>query len=215
MLRYFKIYNSVFFVFVILGLGAQNKFKTIIKGNVMDSIGRPVINASIFADDITTKIKTDSKGEFKLKLKSKPTKLTFLSSSYGLKEVSYKGEKEIQVIYVRDSLNIKLALNSPIKKRARRYKKDEVSIVFNTIYDYLRARVSGVQVRGDNKVIVRGIGTFNSSTDPLFIVNGAPVINIIDINPNQIESVTVLKDSKAADYGFRGANGVIIITLIK
>ena len=88
-------------------------------------------------------------------------------------------------------------------------------MMFNTIYDYLRARVSGVQVSSDNRVVIRGVTSFNSSTDPLFIVNGSPVSNIIDIDPNQVKSVTVIKDSKAAEYGVRGANGVILITLIK
>ena len=192
---------------------AQKSSKTVIKGKVMDSIGRPVVNASVFIDDKKMDVKTDDKGSFKLKLKKAPLKLMFLSSVYGVKEVAYNGEKDLEVIYVKDSININLALNQPVQKKKR--KKERAPMMFNTVYDYFRARVSGVQVSADNRVVIRGITSFNSSTDPLFIVNGSPVSNIIDIDPNQIKSVTIIKDSKAAEYGVRGANGVIIINLMK
>jgi len=208
-----KYYILVFFLLGVFSISAQKNTKTTIRGTVMDSIGRPVINASIFVDDLKTDTKTNSKGDFKLKLKSKPQKIMILSSTYGVKEVTYNGQSDMDIIYVKDSMNIKLALNQPVKKK--KSNRIKAPMMFNTIYDYLRARVSGVQVSSDNRVVIRGVTSFNSSTDPLFIVNGSPVSNIIDIDPNQVKSVTVIKDSKAAEYGVRGANGVILITLIK
>ncbi len=214
-MRIKKILSYILVVtfFSVSFVNAQKNTKTIIKGKVMDSIGRPIVNASVFVDNKKMDIKTNAEGDFKLKLKSTPLKLMFLSPVYGVKEVAYNGEKDIKVIYVRDSMNINLALNQPIKKKKR--KKEKAPMMFNTVYDYFRARVSGVQVSADNRVVIRGITSFNSSTDPLFVVNGSPVSNIIDIDPNQIKSVTIIKDSKAAEYGVRGANGVIIINLMK
>ena len=91
--------------------------------------------------------------------------------------------------------------------------------VYNTIYDYLEGRVPGVQVIKTGslsaKVIVRGLSTINSGSDPLFIVDGAPVMDISTINPRDVKSVDVLKDASTSIYGNRGANGVIVITLKK
>ncbi|MBO6083208.1 MAG: TonB-dependent receptor plug domain-containing protein [Bacteroidales bacterium] len=91
--------------------------------------------------------------------------------------------------------------------------------VYNTIYDYLEGRVPGVQVIKTGsmsaRVVVRGVSTINSSSDPLFIVDGSPVMDISTINPRDVKSVDVLKDASTSVYGVRGANGVIIITLKK
>lgn len=61
--------------------------------------------------------------------------------------------------------------------------------------------------------MIRGVGTINSSTDPLYVVDGVVMDDIQFINPNDIERMEVLKDaSSAAIYGARGANGVVLIT---
>lgn len=84
------------------------------------------------------------------------------------------------------------------------------------IFDYLRGRVPGVIVgpsRGGSMphVQIRGINSINSSTEPLYVVDGMEVMDISYINPNDVESITVLKDSSASIYGVRGACGVILI----
>ncbi len=84
----------------------------------------------------------------------------------------------------------------------------------------LRGKVAGVNIftnsgapTGNNRVLIRGIGTINASTDPLYVVDGVQMEDITFLNPNDIQSIEVLKDaSSAAIYGARGANGVILIT---
>ena len=97
--------------------------------------------------------------------------------------------------------------------------KDVDKGIYNTIFDYLEGRVPGVQVvktgTGTASVTVRGINSINSSTEPLYIVDGTQVFDISSINPRDVKSVDVLKDASAAIYGARGANGVIIITTKK
>lgn len=87
---------------------------------------------------------------------------------------------------------------------------------YSTIYDYLEGRVPGVQViktgTASATVIIRGVNSINSSTEPLFIVDGVTVTDISSLNPHDVKSVTVLKDASASIYGVRGANGVIVIT---
>ena len=87
--------------------------------------------------------------------------------------------------------------------------------------DNLRGKVSGVNIFSNssqpgaysNRVIIRGMATINSSSDPLYVVDGVVMENFDLVNPNDIESMEVLKDaSAAAIYGARGANGVIMVT---
>ncbi|MBR1927446.1 MAG: TonB-dependent receptor plug domain-containing protein [Bacteroidales bacterium] len=99
------------------------------------------------------------------------------------------------------------------------HKKEKHPRTFNTVYDYLREMVPGVRVESTGpltaNVYVRGINSINSGTSPLFVVDGVVIDDISSINPYEIDSVDVLKDSASAIYGVRGANGVILITLKK
>lgn len=90
-------------------------------------------------------------------------------------------------------------------------KGDEVR-TYRDMYEYLKGRVAGVMVTTGNRIIIRGVNTINGSSDPLIIVDGAECQDLSTINPNDVKSVDILKDSAAAIYGVRGANGVIVIT---
>ncbi|PIE99966.1 MAG: SusC/RagA family TonB-linked outer membrane protein [Maribacter sp.] len=84
----------------------------------------------------------------------------------------------------------------------------------------LQGKVAGVNVflnsgspTGSPRIVIRGVGTINSSSDPLYVVDGVVMDEIQFLNPNDIERMEVLKDaSSAAIYGARGANGVVLIT---
>ncbi len=93
-------------------------------------------------------------------------------------------------------------------------KKNEIQ-TYSTIYDYLRGRVPGVMVTTDNRIIIRGVGTNSGNTDPLILVNGVQVTDISSINPSDVQSVDVIKDGSSAIYGMQGANGVILIELVR
>ncbi len=97
--------------------------------------------------------------------------------------------------------------------------KNKDNRVYDSIFDYFRDKVPGVRVEGSDpastKVYIRGINSIEAPSDPLFIVDGVTVDDISNINPYEVKSVDVLKDSEAAIYGVRGTNGVIIILLKK
>ena len=96
--------------------------------------------------------------------------------------------------------------------------KNKENRVYNTIYDYFRDKVPGVVIEttsSGTSIYVRGINTLTGSTDPMFIVDGVVVDDISYLNPYEVASVDVLKDSEASSYGVQGANGVILITLKK
>ena len=90
--------------------------------------------------------------------------------------------------------------------------KDNEMQSYRDIFEYLEGRVAGVEVTSDKRIIIRGLGTLNGSSDPLILVDGQEWQDISSLNPNDIKSIDVLKDSSTAIYGIRGANGVILIT---
>jgi len=71
----------------------------------------------------------------------------------------------------------------------------------------------GVIVKG-NSVQIQGQSSINSGTEPLYVIDGMVVETVDGISPSMIESISVLKGASASIYGSRGANGVILVTLI-
>ena len=93
--------------------------------------------------------------------------------------------------------------------------KSEDNAFYANMYDFLRGKVAGVQIGPDNAIYIRGKGTFNSSSEPLILVDGVEISDLSTINPQDVYSVDVLKDASSAIYGIKGANGVILITTKK
>ena len=94
---------------------------------------------------------------------------------------------------------------------------EKEATVYSNIWDYMRGRVPGVNIgpagAGETpQITVRGISSVNLSIQPLILVDGIETADISMLNPNDVASVSVLKDASAAIYGTRGANGVIMIT---
>ncbi len=82
---------------------------------------------------------------------------------------------------------------------------------YSNIYDYLRGKVPGVEVRG-TEVIIRGVNSINSQSAPLILVDGVEMQDISSISPMDVDHVEVIKDASASLYGFRASGGVIKIT---
>ena len=85
--------------------------------------------------------------------------------------------------------------------------------IYTSIFEYIEGHVAGVDVNGTS-ITVRGENSFGSSSAPLMYVDGVETKDISDINPNDVDTIEVLKDgASTAAYGSRGSNGVILITL--
>jgi TonB-dependent SusC/RagA subfamily outer membrane receptor len=82
--------------------------------------------------------------------------------------------------------------------------------IYSNVYELIKGRFAGVEVSGKD-VYIRGKASINADNCALFIVDGVTVADLSIINPNDIESIDVLKGASASIYGSRGANGVIII----
>ena len=88
---------------------------------------------------------------------------------------------------------------------------------YNDIFEMIRGKVPGVTVgqAGPGQmpsIVIRGIGTNSGQTQPLFVVDGVQTDNIASINPEDVDSIDIIKDGTSAIYGMQGANGVILIT---
>ena len=187
--------KSIFFILFLFGLitsiHCQNKKGRIIL-KIVDSLKSPTPETAIYLDKVLYHKKTNASGKVIIKYKKAPKIITIYVPDTKLKEIIYSGEKKLTVKY-----------NIIVKEKKKK--------IYRNIFDYLRAEVSGITVSSNNRISVRGAGTFNGSYQPIFILNDRTVNSIQDLNPSNIISVRVLKGSEASVFGARGEYGVIII----
>ena len=202
-----------------------------VKGKVTDGEtkeGLPGVNIQIKG---TKKgVNSSSTGEFTINVADKNAVLIFSFIGYETQEViignrqllnvSLKaGDKALdEVVVVGFGTQKKINATGAISTiNTKELIQSPVANISNSLVGRmpgLFATQSGGEPGNDgSKIRIRGVGTFSGNTDPLTLVDGIQVDNYNNIDPNEIESVTILKDaSSTAVYGIRGANGVLIIT---
>ena len=205
----------------------QQNRKTVV-GTVSDNYG-PVIGASVVVKGTTQGVITDLDGNFKLEV---PVGATIVISYIGYKEkeIVYKGEAELNVQLnenVQELQEVQVIAYGATKKvtvtgamssiTANDVLKSPVSSIGNALAGKMPG-LSAIQTSGqpggdDPTVYVRGVGSLNESmSQPLFLVDGVER-SFFQLDPNEVEDITVLKDASAtAIYGSRATNGVILIT---
>jgi len=202
--------------------------KIIIRGVVTDSTGNPIKGAVIIIDNINTNIVTNDNGSYKIRVKPDAKKISVTTLYNGVAEDSVDGRSSINfrmkgIIpqqnlkhYAGDddeSINIGYGSNKKENIATPVNKPDTKSIKnvhFNDIYDMIAGTVPGVQVSG-NSIQIRGASSINLSNEPLFVVDGIIVDSIDNIDPNEVESIEVLKGASATIYGSQAAASVILI----
>lgn len=200
-----------------------------ITGKVLDDQGEPLIGVSIRVKGTTTGAVTDLDGSFSIRVADPNAVLIFSFMGFLPQEIQLKGQSILNVTLAED---VK-ALDEVVVVGYGTMRKSDVtgsistakgsdivkSQSFNAL-EGLKGKASGVNIfsntgqpGGEMRVIIRGIATINASASPLYVVDGVVMSNFQYLNPNDIESIEVLKDaSSAAIYGARGANGVILVT---
>jgi len=90
---------------------------------------------------------------------------------------------------------------------------DDVTIPIRTMERFIANRLPGIVVRG-NSIVIRGTSTFSSTNEALIMVDGREMntATFLNMNPEEVERIVVLRGSEAAIYGRRGANGVLVVT---
>ena len=197
-----------------------------ITGNVVDPEGEPVIGATVMEKGTSNGVITDIDGNFRVKVKSGAT-LVFSYIGYDTQELP--AQNGMQVTLKEDATELAEVVVVGYQTQRKADLTGSVAVVqtkeLKTSADTdpmraLQGKVPGMTITSDGSPVgagtvrIRGIGSFNSSQDPLFIIDGVPTTtNLNTLNMNDIESMQVLKDAASASiYGSRAANGVIIIT---
>ncbi|MBN9295494.1 MAG: SusC/RagA family TonB-linked outer membrane protein [Filimonas sp.] len=237
-----KIPRLIAYLLVVLAplhLLAQS---TTIKGTVLSQIGQPLSGVSILIDNTTKGGSTDANGNFSISAGANAvltfSYVGYASKSVNVSGVN--GPLQIQLVSGNNSLDevVVTALGISKQKKSLGYatqqlKYDDISEAKETnLVNALAGKVAGVRVTntqgdmGSSRIVIRGETSISGNNQPLFVVDGIPVDNsqlgaggsrdfrnaIADINPEDIESINILKGPNAAAlYGSRAAQGVIII----
>ena len=212
-----------------------------VTGKVTDSKdGTPVVGASVTVKGTTTATQTGADGTFKITAAPNAT-LVITSVGFASLEVAVASKSVVDVSFTRvnQQLDELVVIAYGTKKKsdltgavtsvsAKEFQKGNIA----SSEQLLQGKVAGLQVTsgggtagGGSKIRIRGTSSLNASNDPLVVIDGIPVEgnsingggNVLNtINPNDIESMSVLKDASAtALYGSRATNGVLIITTKK
>ncbi len=234
-----KLFFSAILALLTVSLSAQS---VKVSGTVTDaSNGDPVIGAAVQLKGSTSNYTlTDSFGAYSISVPSNAT-LTVSCMGYVLAEVSVNGRQNLDIALNPDSQLLDETIVVAYGTAKREAVTGSVSAVkgqglaeapVSSVDKMLSGKLAGVQISANSgqpgaasQIRVRGTSSINASNAPLWVVDGIPIISagtsemtnqsnsIATINPNDIESITVLKDAAAAAvYGSRAANGVILVT---
>lgn len=213
------------FLLCLFPLGAMAQ--SAVKGTVNDDSGEPIIGASVVEKGTTNGTVTDFDGNFALNVKSGAT-LVVSYIGYTTQEIAVNGQSTINVTLKEDNalLDEVVVVGYGVQKKKLvtgatvQVKGDDIAKLNTTnALEAMQSSTPGVQITQSSsqpgkgyKVYIRGMGTIGDSS-PLYVIDGVAGGSLDGINPNDIESIDILKDAaSAAIYGSRAANGVILVT---
>lgn len=187
----------------------------------------PIIGASVVVKGTTTGTVTDYKGSFNLNV---ARNATLVVSYVGMKTQEVAAQPNMRIVLESDAQQLDDVIVVAYGTAKRSSFTGSASTVgardlemrpISQVTSVLEGAVPGLQIAGGSgqpgesaKIRIRGFGSINASNDPLYVVDGA-IYNgeLSDINPNDIESITVLKDAASTSlYGSSAGNGVVLIT---
>jgi TonB-linked SusC/RagA family outer membrane protein len=211
---------------------AESSLAWRITGTVTSETGEALPGVSVIVKGTTPPIgvSTDMNGNYTLNVPETSGTLVFSFIGYETLEKAFSGPAEINVSLREDIKSLQEVVVTGYTTQNREDITGAVSIVSSeellqtpsaNVSQQLQGRVAGITATGTGapgqgaKIRVRGFGSLGNN-DPLYVIDGVPTQDANNLNPNDVESMTVLKDASAASiYGSRAANGVIIITTKK
>ncbi|MCX6264640.1 MAG: SusC/RagA family TonB-linked outer membrane protein [Bacteroidetes bacterium] len=230
--------RTVLFVLSMLLMQVSFAQDRAITGRVTDANGAPLAGASVVAKGSNKGVVTNDAGRFTISVAPAVTTLVVSSTGFTAQEVSIASKGELSVALASSSANLGEVVVVAYGTRRKSDLTGAVTSVgpkefqkgnINSAEQLLVGKVAGLSVTtgggaagGGSRIRIRGGASLNASNDPLVVIDGVPVegngiagsANLLNtINPNDIESITVLKDASAAAlYGSRASNGVLIVT---
>jgi TonB-linked SusC/RagA family outer membrane protein len=201
-----------------------------ITGIVTDAqSGDPLPGVNVLVKGTIVGVLTDVNGQFSLVVPDPRSTLVFSFVGYIAQEVRLTGQRVININLAQsvEALDEVVVIGyGTVKKKdltgsVVSMPASQISELSATrVEQALLGKVAGVQVKAVSgepgvapQVRIRGVGSISAGVDPLYVVDGFPIDNLQALNPNDIESIDILKDASAtAIYGSRGSNGVVIVT---
>ena len=215
------------------GKNADTTDKKKLWGIVRDESGEPIIGASVLVKGTKVGTVTNAEGEFSLDVPASGM-LVISYMGFATREVPIKNNSNLKITLNEDeaqNLNEVVVVGYGTQKKASVTgaiasvtTKDLVQTPQANISNMLVGKMpgliamqrSGAPGEDNSMLLIRGVSTFSDNTAPLVLIDGVERPNYNGLDPNEIESVSILKDASAtAIYGVRGANGVILITTRK
>ena len=215
---------------LILGIGLLHA-QTKVSGTVLSAEdGQPIVGAAIMAKGTTVGTVTDYDGKFSLNVPAGVKILKFTYVGMNPLEEAVKPNMIVKMTSSSEALDEVVVMGYGSAKKIGSLVGAVSTVNSETLkakpsanaMDALQGKVTGMQVytsSGEPGAVsssfIRGVGSLTAGTEPLYVLDGSPVNSsiMVSMNPNDIESVTVLKDASATSiYGSRAANGVIYVT---
>ncbi len=211
----------------------QQDNKITVRGSVKDSKNETLIGVNIIVEGTMNGTITDHEGNFVLNNVDPNSTLKFSYVGYKTEAIPLQKKTELDVRLLEDQGLIDEVVivgygsqrKSSLTAAVTTVKSSELTnIPTSSLISTLQGRVSGLTItQGTGEpgtgpgIQIRGVGTIDGDTGPLYVIDGVPGGgNFNNISPNDIESISVLKDASAASiYGARAANGVILVTTKK
>ena len=223
----------IFFILLsalcITSITAQKSNKKItITGTVINASKEPIANAIVMIDDQKTNSITDSKGNYKIKVKSTATKIGIFTFGQGTSEEIINGRTEIDFTFgTKSSRQPTDQAVAPVEQGASTgyglvKKKDATTTVnsidgtnkkyasYHSLIEMIEREVSGVRLNG-SRVIIQGSKDLFGDVSAIIVVDGVTMDELPDIPPSSVKSIDVLKGAAAAIYGSRAYGGAIVI----
>ncbi len=196
-------------------------------GEVTDPNGQPLAGVSVVEKQTRRGTVTDANGRYSIEVNPGAT-LVFSFIGFTSQEVVVGGRAELNIKLAEAptelaevvAVGYQTLRKSDVTGAISNVKARELNLSAPTLGQALVGKLAGVQVSQvsgapyvTTKIRVRGIGSINASSDPLYVIDGFPAGNDVFINPNDIETIDILKDAaSAAIYGSRASGGVVLIT---
>lgn len=199
-----------------------------VKGVITDVNGQPLPGASIIEKGTTNGTQTDFDGNYSLTVNDENAILVVSYLGFSATEIPVNGKETLNIVLQEDTAILNEIIVTGYTAQSKRLVTGAVETIKNdelsknpatNVEQQLQGKISGVNIvtsgdpSGTAEVRIRGIANLGTQRDPLYIIDGAPSSGLDGINPDDIETISVLKDASAASiYGARAANGVVLVT---
>ncbi|MEG1586213.1 MAG: TonB-dependent receptor plug domain-containing protein, partial [Bacteroidales bacterium] len=209
---------------IIVRIPAKNKKLSLLKGYITDMNKKPIPGATLFVKTAGVGAATDITGTFTFSAPI-PYGSLITVSFIGMKtrNIVYGGEESIRIFLEEDVHELESVIVTGFQTISRERSTGAANIIKKDYLEKIQSPNLGSKLEGitpgltsyNGNMSIRGISSFAVNSTPLLVLDGQPItgVSINDLNPDDIESITLLKDAAATSlYGVRASNGVIVVT---